>query len=323
VYAVEEDGAGGVYVGGGFEFFGGRRVPYLAHVAADGAVAPEPAAVVDAPVGPLHRYGGELILGGQFRNVGGAPRQGMAAITADGTPTSFDPGPWHPGWNTVAEVPDGLLFGGGWMTMAHSSVQGLARFPATGSGGPPPAEEPDEDDETPPVEEPDEDDETPPVEEPDQDDEPSPVEEPDEGEGTPSGGGGTTTTTSGDGGSTTTPVTGGGTVAVLPGGAAGPSAPRLELAVRRPARRAALARGVPVRLRSTAGGAVRLELRDSRGRRVSRRATVTLTAGAARVVRLRLLPAPRRTLARGRKLTVRAAAKGGGSRAISKPATLR
>ena len=83
VYAIVDDGAGGIFVGGEFSSVGGIACRNLAHVRADRTVdrswCPRP----DGTIRALARAGNTLYLGGLgLRHAGGAARSGLAAVSA-------------------------------------------------------------------------------------------------------------------------------------------------------------------------------------------------------------------------------------------------
>ena len=86
------DGAGGWFVGGDFTSVGGVPRTDLAHVLADGSVAPwDPSP--DGPVQALARFGGTIVAGGLFGRIGGQARSQIAALDATtGATTGWDPG---------------------------------------------------------------------------------------------------------------------------------------------------------------------------------------------------------------------------------------
>jgi trimeric autotransporter adhesin len=86
------DGAGGWYIGGSFYKVGGLPRANLAHVLADGTVAPwNPGA--DSNVLCMAAIGSTIYVGGFFSNVGGQPRNRIAALdAATGLATAWDPG---------------------------------------------------------------------------------------------------------------------------------------------------------------------------------------------------------------------------------------
>lgn len=94
VYAIEDDGRGGWFVGGEFASIGSVRCPNLAHVRADRTVdrgfCPKPDGLVRA----LARVGNTLYVGGEGMNhIAGARREALAAVdTATGRAR-----PWNPG----------------------------------------------------------------------------------------------------------------------------------------------------------------------------------------------------------------------------------
>ncbi len=95
VRAVLSDGAGGWYVGGDFQRIGTTFQPSLAHINADGTLAnwkPVPKGSVYA----LAMLGGNLLVGGEFTEIGGTPATNIALIsTATGAQV--------PGWTATTD----------------------------------------------------------------------------------------------------------------------------------------------------------------------------------------------------------------------------
>lgn len=91
VYAAVSDGAGGWYIGGGFNAVGGIPRSNLAHVLANMSVSPwNPGC--DNTVWAMAISGSTIYLGGDFTNVGGQARSHIAALDAtSGNATAFDP----------------------------------------------------------------------------------------------------------------------------------------------------------------------------------------------------------------------------------------
>ena len=95
VHAVVPDGAGGWYIGGEFTAVEGRPRANLAHILANGRVAPwNPGA--DRIVLALAVQGRTVYVGGVFTSVGGRPRNRIAAVDA----VSASVSDWNP------DVPD-------------------------------------------------------------------------------------------------------------------------------------------------------------------------------------------------------------------------
>jgi beta-propeller uncharacterized protein DUF5122 len=91
IAAVVSDGAGGWYIGGGFEQVGALRRRHLARILADGTVAadfhPDPNGQVNA----LAFLRGVLYVSGDFSIIGSVERPQLAALDATGTPASWAP----------------------------------------------------------------------------------------------------------------------------------------------------------------------------------------------------------------------------------------
>ncbi len=91
VWAAVGDGEGGWFIGGTFVGVGGQPREHLAHILADGSVsawAPNP----DGMVRTLVLSGGRLYVGGDFGNVAGTARGGLAAFEVASERLSS----WHP-----------------------------------------------------------------------------------------------------------------------------------------------------------------------------------------------------------------------------------
>ncbi len=115
VYAVAPDGSGGWYLGGRFHVVGGIPREKLAHVLADGTVAPwDPQPGYD--VYTITVSGSTVYVGGHFATIGTETRYHVAAIDAvTGVPTA-----WNPNAGVVVStsvnsivVRDGIVYLGG------------------------------------------------------------------------------------------------------------------------------------------------------------------------------------------------------------------
>ncbi|MCS7084796.1 MAG: hypothetical protein NZ534_01800, partial [Bacteroidia bacterium] len=101
VYAAVSDGQGGWYLGGLFDKVRWQGVSYersnLVHIRPDRSVDLDFAPVVSGPVHALARAGVLLIVGGDFSEAGGLPRNNLAALTLDnGTVQPWAPDPDGP-----------------------------------------------------------------------------------------------------------------------------------------------------------------------------------------------------------------------------------
>lgn len=95
VYATAADGFGGWYIGGDFQKVGGVSRPYLAHINPDGTLD-NWTANANQGVRSLLVSGTRLYVGGYFTNIGGLPRNNIAALdTATGLAISG----WNPNSN--------------------------------------------------------------------------------------------------------------------------------------------------------------------------------------------------------------------------------
>jgi hypothetical protein len=107
--AVVADGAGGWYVGGGFDRVDGLPRTSLAHIRPDGSVDPAFRADVVGTVTALALHGSTLWVGGALDEIGGAPFYDLGAVdAATGAPLPVDPPHWN--WITDLAVADGRLY---------------------------------------------------------------------------------------------------------------------------------------------------------------------------------------------------------------------
>ncbi len=137
VDAMASDGAGGVYIGGGFEEVGGLPRRGLAHVLASGAVDPRFRADVNSSssVSALAYDQGRLYVGGGFNNLSGASRVGLGAV--DGTTGAAVPGfdaPIVGGVGSLAVGGGRLYVGGSFNRVGDADRRNLVAFDlATGT----------------------------------------------------------------------------------------------------------------------------------------------------------------------------------------------
>ncbi|MBI5770411.1 MAG: M36 family metallopeptidase [Verrucomicrobia bacterium] len=126
---------GGLFVGGSFTTIGGRTRNRLAKLRADGTLDPafDPGAGASSTVYAFAPMAdGKVYVGGGFSTLGGATRNGLGRLNADGT---LDPAFVTP--NTFASVytlalrTDGMLFAGG--SFGGSGYNYLARFTSSGA----------------------------------------------------------------------------------------------------------------------------------------------------------------------------------------------
>ena len=118
VYATTPDGAGGWYIGGRFSAVGGVPRSNLAHILADGSVAPWAPSVNDLVLA-LAVSGSTVYIGGYFTSVGGQTRNYIAALDATtGAATAWDPsaGSRWPCFVTALAVSGSTVYVGGWFT---------------------------------------------------------------------------------------------------------------------------------------------------------------------------------------------------------------
>ena len=136
VFVVVGDGAGGWYVGGQFSHVGNLPRANLAHILADGTVAPW-APDPDQQVWALALVDQTLYVGGDFNFVGGAPRAHLAALS----PTSSAPLPWTCDINSrvTALVASGpTLYVGGWFAYVAGQPRSRVAAVDLASGAPTP-----------------------------------------------------------------------------------------------------------------------------------------------------------------------------------------
>lgn len=121
------DGAGGYYVAGAFNAVGGTAQPRLARIKVDGTIDPSFAPAVDNTVTGMVLAGGRLFIFGSFANVGGQPRNRLAAVNpATGAlDTSFDPQLLATGVSDIA-VEGNTLYAVGAITSALGSARDKA-----------------------------------------------------------------------------------------------------------------------------------------------------------------------------------------------------
>ena len=92
VAAIEDDGAGGAFVGGSFTHVDGAERRHLVHLRPDGSLDPAWSPAPDGRVLALLRAGRTLYVGGAFERLGGQTRMNLGAVdVATGVPTAFDP----------------------------------------------------------------------------------------------------------------------------------------------------------------------------------------------------------------------------------------
>ena len=140
---IQPDGK--ILIGGDFEFFNGQPRHAVARLNADGSLD---ASFVDPDAreypSALHARGafslalqadGKILVGGQFLQVGGQPRLGLARLNANGTlDTAFNPSTSQANYHALAVEPDGrILVAGGFVSIAGFAQRNLARLNPDGS----------------------------------------------------------------------------------------------------------------------------------------------------------------------------------------------
>jgi len=133
VFAIQPDGAGGVFIGGSFLTVGGVSLPRLAHVLADGSVDVTFPTVDDGTVRALavSTDGARLMVGGDFTSVAGSPRANLAAI-------DLGAGAVDPAWvadtnatvNALAALGPDVYVGGSFTSIDGVAAGRLARVDA-------------------------------------------------------------------------------------------------------------------------------------------------------------------------------------------------
>jgi hypothetical protein len=101
VNAMVDDGRGGLFVAGSFAFANDSRCPGIVHVRPSGLLDPRFCPRTNGPVDEVGRHGDTLYLGGRFTSLGGARRDGLAAVTIAG-----DLLPWSPRLDPAMTCPD-------------------------------------------------------------------------------------------------------------------------------------------------------------------------------------------------------------------------
>ncbi len=135
VRAAVSDGSGGWFVGGDFQRIGSTYQPSLAHVRSDGTLAdwkPLPRGEVYA----LARIGSDLLVGGSFAQIGGAPATNIARLdTTTGSQVSgWTAPPTNGTVRALAASGSRVFAGGSFTTVAGAARRGLvALSSATGA----------------------------------------------------------------------------------------------------------------------------------------------------------------------------------------------
>jgi hypothetical protein len=129
VNTIAPDGAGGVWVGGGFYHLSDGSPGKLARLRADGSVDSRvPVLDDDDSVYSLAVNGPETYVGGYWGLIGGVPRGWATVLRSDGSVGRWDPQP-HGTPHALVALPDGgVLVGGDFDSMELGHTVGLARF---------------------------------------------------------------------------------------------------------------------------------------------------------------------------------------------------
>ena len=134
------DGSGKMMIGGTFNFYNTSYTPFIARLTPNGQLDPTfaPTIFPDGPVWALAiQTNNQVIVVGDFLNVGSIPRSHVARYNANGSlDSSFDPGANAPDGSlfSVALQPDGkLVIGGAFANLGSQPLGGLARLNADGT----------------------------------------------------------------------------------------------------------------------------------------------------------------------------------------------
>ena len=134
VVDAQPDGAGGLYIAGGFTAVGGQPHRGVAHLRADGTLDPAFTADADGAVQSVALRGARLYLGGSFTHVGGQARNYVAAV--DATTGAVDAGfvaQPNAAVNEVAVSANGVYIDGFLSSVGGTARNQLAKLdPATG-----------------------------------------------------------------------------------------------------------------------------------------------------------------------------------------------
>lgn len=140
VWAVAPRADGKVYIGGAFTSVNGIPRPYVARLNRDGSLDTSFDPGPNGPDGPVWslaiQMDGKLLIGGEFRTVGGLVRGGIARLLDDGRlDMSFDPGAGTDGTVYAVRVQsDGkILIGGEFSQVNLGRRYNLARLTTTGA----------------------------------------------------------------------------------------------------------------------------------------------------------------------------------------------
>jgi trimeric autotransporter adhesin len=138
VYAMDDDGDGGWYIGGSFRRVDGQRREHLAHIDSLGRLTEwNPVETINGPVWALQRIGEVVYAGGYFSEINGQQRSGLAAFEHAGMMTAWDPG--LSGYVHDLATANGVIYAAGLFTRAGGGGSGsserrsLAAFLPDGS----------------------------------------------------------------------------------------------------------------------------------------------------------------------------------------------
>jgi len=147
VFALAVDGAGSLFIGGGFSSVGGQTRDNIAKVSATGAGAVDGAWIPGAsgPVDALAATsGGKLYAGGRFGTIGGQTRRAIARLptTGNGAAESWNPNPsnLNGGGDTgpsvaaiLVDASGDVFVGGAFTSIGGADRVSLARLAASGN----------------------------------------------------------------------------------------------------------------------------------------------------------------------------------------------
>ena len=132
VYAIESDGAGGVYVGGTFTTINDEPRNCLAHINSSGLVTTwNPS--VNSTVYVIKRLGSNVYFGGNFTSVSGQTRSKAAGFNTAGTLLGWNP---NVAWGTVyamTTIGVNVYFGGEFELVSGNTRLGTAGMNVSGS----------------------------------------------------------------------------------------------------------------------------------------------------------------------------------------------
>jgi len=145
IFAVVPDGQGGWYIGGRFTQVGSEKCQNLAHILSDLSVDENWKPTADGDVKALAVKDNIVFAGGNFKNIGGASRERLAAIGADGVALDWGLDADR-SVNALAVSGSTVYVGGDFSTVGGNVLNGLAAInidETTGIGAPDTGWDPD------------------------------------------------------------------------------------------------------------------------------------------------------------------------------------